>query len=240
MSVAIHKYPLTLQYGISHGHRVSHVTLPKGAKILHASDQREEFNIWAIVDLEEKAAETRHFLILGTGQQFDKSDSVHLQHSAASTSGTFSNGYDSTRLRDRRRAHRRHLYLRWLRMHDGERLSRRLLVDRPGFRRGNWDLLELRQAPDRGARRAEQESVLDMSGGAMKHWPWQHDFKPVAAEQVISSYDGEHEALRTGIGTRETMVLLRCECGKVKSKRLRGHWRLEEIKGEHSRLSVTR
>jgi hypothetical protein len=54
------------------------------------------------------------------------------------------------------------LHLRWLRVHDGAGLSRRVLMDRPGFSRGNRDLLELRQASDRGARREEQKSVLDM------------------------------------------------------------------------------
>jgi hypothetical protein len=83
MSLAIHKYPITLQAG------VSDVTLPKGAKILHASDQREEFKIWAIVDLEEKSFETRRFLVLGTGQKLDRADFARLEHISTVLSGSY-------------------------------------------------------------------------------------------------------------------------------------------------------
>jgi hypothetical protein len=63
----------------------------------------------------------------------------------------------------------------------------------------------------------------------MKHWPWQHRWKPIAAERTITCYTGDHEGLEKGIGCHETIVLLRCECTKVKTRRLQGHWTKEQL-----------
>jgi len=62
----------------------------------------------------------------------------------------------------------------------------------------------------------------------MKHWPWQHQFTPIAAEHVVCDYLGTAR-LEKGIGSRETIVLLKCECKKVKTRRLQGHWTREEL-----------
>lgn len=61
------------------------------------------------------------------------------------------------------------------------------------------------------------------------HWPWQHEFEVVSAERVLSDYLGDGTKLAEGIGTHETLVLLRCACGKVKTKKLRGHWNQESL-----------
>ena len=58
----------------------------------------------------------------------------------------------------------------------------------------------------------------------LRHWPWQHKFVAVSAEQVVSDYWGDGSKLTEGLGTRETLVLLKCDCGKVKTRRLSGHW----------------
>jgi hypothetical protein len=65
----------------------------------------------------------------------------------------------------------------------------------------------------------------------IKHWPWQHQFEAVEVEHVICDYLGDGEMLKEGIGTRETIVLKRCACGKVKTTRLRGFWCLAQIRG---------
>jgi hypothetical protein len=74
MSLAVHKYLLRNVDG------VSHVTMPKDARILHCEAQCGEFMLWAIVDLETKSSETRHFLVLGTGQKFDATDLARMKH----------------------------------------------------------------------------------------------------------------------------------------------------------------
>lgn len=59
----------------------------------------------------------------------------------------------------------------------------------------------------------------------MRHWPWQHHFVPVAVEHVIADYFHEQPSrLKEGIGSMETVVLLRCECKKVETRRMQGHW----------------
>jgi hypothetical protein len=64
------------------------------------------------------------------------------------------------------------------------------------------------------------------------HWPWTHKLAPVAVEHIICDYHGDHaEYLKQGIGSRETVILCRCECGKVKTRRIAGLWTLEQLKG---------
>jgi hypothetical protein len=74
MSLAIHKYFL------NHVAGVSDVAMPKGAKVIHCGVQRGDFQLWAIVDLDEKQTERRHFVIIGTGQKFDASDLERMKH----------------------------------------------------------------------------------------------------------------------------------------------------------------
>lgn len=64
------------------------------------------------------------------------------------------------------------------------------------------------------------------------HHFWQHRFEPVEVEHVIADYWGDGSQLKEGIGTRETLVLKRCACGKTKVQRLNGVWCLAQIKGE--------
>lgn len=63
----------------------------------------------------------------------------------------------------------------------------------------------------------------------MNHWPWQHSWTAISTQRVISDYLGDGENLKQGIGSPETLVLMRCTCGKVKSTKLRGHWTKEEL-----------
>ncbi len=90
MSLAIYKYEIALinpraataqDFGL--------VSMPKGARVIHAQDQRGSIYLWAIVDLEEKTTENKRFLVVGTGQPFDKSDLIHMRHIATFLSGIF-------------------------------------------------------------------------------------------------------------------------------------------------------
>ena len=45
------------------------IEMPKGAEILHVDNQREQFCLWALVDLEQET-EKRNFAIVKTGNGF--------------------------------------------------------------------------------------------------------------------------------------------------------------------------
>jgi len=80
MSLAIYKYEIPLNSSPA-------ISMPKGAKVIHAQDQRGSIYLWAIVDLEEKKTENRRFLMVFTGQPFDNRDLIHMQHVATFLSG---------------------------------------------------------------------------------------------------------------------------------------------------------
>ena len=79
MSLAIYKYKLQ-----------PHVTLPKGAEILHCDVQNDQWQLWAIVDTDPKSlTETRHFQVLGTGHKFESSDRQLMKYISTFQQGMY-------------------------------------------------------------------------------------------------------------------------------------------------------
>ncbi len=83
MSLAIYKYVIGNLPG------EFHVSMPKGAQIVHCAKQRENICLWAIIDKKEIQHYTRLFLILGTGQQFDQKDFDKMKYIATLDVGIF-------------------------------------------------------------------------------------------------------------------------------------------------------
>lgn len=70
----IFKYKLNLE-------ERQQVDLPKGAKILSVQAQRDEISLWALVDPNEKEADSVGFAIVGTGNpiNFNIQDAKFLE-----------------------------------------------------------------------------------------------------------------------------------------------------------------
>ena len=65
---------------------------------------------------------------------------------------------------------------------------------------------------------------------------WRHRFEPIAVQQMIKQspadvFAGNSEDLKRGLGIHQTLILEQCECGRVQTTTIRGHWSLEQVQG---------
>ena len=66
------------------------VVLPKGAQVLYAAIQREDIQLWALIDPNEHKTERRRFLFVGTGHTIEGAEPLtHVSSFFSDPSGSY-------------------------------------------------------------------------------------------------------------------------------------------------------
>lgn len=63
----------------------------------------------------------------------------------------------------------------------------------------------------------------------MVHFFWQHEYIPIKVEHIYAKSISTLTERVLADGIPATQILKRCECGKLKTEIIRGHYELNEL-----------